>query len=110
MASYRLEWRKLLDSRRVRELMGGEPSKKVDGESRSEFERDHDRTIYSSPFRRLRDKAQVFPLEPNDSVRTRLLHSLEVSSVAEDLASQAIKDTIRDTNSEHLTDDELRNI
>lgn len=39
----------------------------------------------SAPFRRLQDKAQVFPLEPNDFVRTRLTHSLEVSSVARSL-------------------------
>jgi len=34
----------------------------------------------------MHDKAQVFPLEPNDSVRTRLTHSLEVSTVARDMA------------------------
>ena len=34
----------------------------------------------------MHDKAQVFPLEPNDSVRTRLIHSLEVSTVARDMA------------------------
>jgi dGTPase len=36
----------------------------------------------------------MFPLEPNDSVRTRLLHSLEVSSVAEDLAAQIVRDVV----------------
>src|SRR5439155_6331198 len=39
-----------------------------------------------TPVRRLQDKAQVFPLEPHDSVRTRLTHSLEVSNVARGLA------------------------
>ena len=53
---------------------------------RDEFERDLDRAVYSTPFRRLQDKTQVFPLEPNDSVRTRLTHSLEVSRVARGLA------------------------
>jgi dGTPase len=57
-----------------------------DGDHRSEFERDYDRIIFSSPVRRLQDKTQVFPLDPNDSVRTRLTHSLEVSSVARGLA------------------------
>lgn len=52
---------------------------------RTEFERDYDRTIFSTPVKRLQDKAQVFPLEPNDAVRTRLTHSLEVSSVARGL-------------------------
>lgn len=83
---------------------------KVEGELRSEFERDYGRTVYSTPFRRLRDKAQVFPLEPNDSVRTRLLHSLEVSSVAEDIATQAIKDVIGVDDSEKLSTDQLRDI
>ena len=55
---------------------------------RSEFERDFDRAVYSTPVRRLQDKAQVFPLDPHDAVRTRLTHSLEVSSVARGLAAR----------------------
>ena len=49
------------------------------------FDSDYARISMSAPFRRLQDKAQVFPLEPNDFVRTRLTHSLEVSSVARSL-------------------------
>ncbi|MBN1512071.1 MAG: dNTP triphosphohydrolase [Phycisphaerae bacterium] len=49
---------------------------------RTEFQRDYDRVVFSAPVRRLQDKAQVFPLEPNDAVRTRLTHSLEVSTLA----------------------------
>jgi dGTPase len=109
VSPYKLQWKRLLNPIRVRELRGGEPSVRVDGESRSEFERDYGRTVYSSPFRRLRDKAQVFPLEPNDSVRTRLLHSLEVSSVAEDIATQAVKEVIR-PDAEKLSGDQLRDI
>jgi dGTPase len=56
---------------------------------RSQFQRDYDRTLFSTPVRRLQDKAQVFPLEPNDSVRTRLTHSLEVSNLAQSLARRA---------------------
>ncbi|MBZ5542736.1 MAG: dNTP triphosphohydrolase [Acidobacteriia bacterium] len=48
---------------------------------RSEFQRDHDRIIFSSAFRRLQDKTQVFPLSRSDYTRNRLTHSLEVSSV-----------------------------
>lgn len=105
----RLDWKRLLTPTRVRELEGGQPSERVPGESRSEFERDYGRTVYSTPFRRLRDKAQVFPLEPNDSVRTRLLHSLEVSSVAEDIATQAVKEVVK-SNSQHLSDTDFRDI
>src|SRR5213594_1877052 len=48
---------------------------------RSEFQRDYDRIIFSSAFRRLQDKTQVFPLSTSDYTRNRLTHSLEVSSV-----------------------------
>ncbi len=54
-------------------------------DERSEFERDYDRIVYASPFRRLQDKAQVFPLEHNDFIRTRLTHSLEVSTLGRSL-------------------------
>ena len=83
-----------MNPKRLRSLFGGTKSRKASGDLRTEFERDYGRTVYSAPFRRLRDKAQVFPLEPNDFVRTRLLHSHEVSSVAEDLAAQCVRDVI----------------
>jgi dGTPase len=46
------------------------------------MERDYDRILFSAPTRRLADKTQVFPMEPNDYVRTRLTHSYEVSNLA----------------------------
>ena len=52
-----------------------------DSEARTDFQRDFDRIVFSSAFRRLQDKTQVFPLSQSDYVRTRLTHSLEVSSV-----------------------------
>src|SRR5579863_8304978 len=58
---------------------------------RTEFEDDLGRVVFSTPVRRLQDKTHVFPLEPHDSVRTRLTHSLEVSSVARDLSQAAIR-------------------
>lgn len=53
---------------------------------RSVFNQDFGRVLYSSAFRRLQDKTQVFPLGRNDYVRTRLTHSLEVSNVGRSLA------------------------
>jgi dGTPase len=79
-----MEWDKLLSDKRVRDFFK-EP-KPREKNNRTEFERDYDRAIFSTPVRRMHDKAQVFPLEPNDSVRTRLTHSLEVSTVARDMA------------------------
>lgn len=57
--------------------------------NRSEFERDHDRVVFASAFRRLKDKTQVFPLSPSDYTRTRLTHSLEASCVGRSLGSHA---------------------
>lgn len=53
--------------------------------SRSAYTIDSDRIIFSSAFRRLQDKTQVFPLSDNDYVHTRLTHSLEVASVGRSL-------------------------
>jgi len=79
-----MDWKTLLnkDRRRI-------STSQVD--HRDEFERDWDRAIFSTPVKRLQDKTQVFPLDPNDAVRTRLTHSLEVSSVARGLGIAAAK-------------------
>ena len=53
-----------------------------------EFYSDRSRIIYSSSFRRLQQKAQVFSLEPNASVRTRMTHSLEVADIGRTLANK----------------------
>lgn len=55
------------------------------GDERSDFERDWDRIIFSSPFRRLQNKTQVFPLPEEIFVHNRLTHSLEVASVGRSL-------------------------
>ena len=92
MPPEKMSWERLLDDTRIRKARDDSAdSIKAADESRSEFERDRDRTVYSNPVRRLIGKTQVFPLNPNDHVRTRLIHSLEVSTVAGGLASQAVK-------------------
>jgi hypothetical protein len=83
---YKMDWPQLLNDTRIRVLLNGDPSDKKPGELRTEFERDYGRTVFSTPVRRLQDKAQVFPLVTDDFVRTRLTHSIEVSSVARGLA------------------------
>ncbi|MBD8548294.1 hypothetical protein [Sphingomonas sp. CFBP 8760] len=42
---------------------------------RSVFQQDYDRLLFSSPVRRMSDKIQVWPMDANDGVRTRLTHS-----------------------------------
>ncbi len=55
---------------------------------RSDFQRDFDRLIFSSPFRRLQNKTQVFPLPGSIFVHNRLTHSLEVACVGRSLATE----------------------
>ena len=77
-----MEWGTLLSTRRSR------PGRNLSGRSsdlRSEFEKDYHRIIGSASFRRLQDKTQVFPLDQSDFIRTRLTHSLEVSSFGKSL-------------------------
>ncbi|QDY99778.1 dNTP triphosphohydrolase [Nitratireductor mangrovi] len=70
----------------------GERVEKTDDSTRNEFERDFDRILFSAPVRRLADKTQVFPLEKNDSVRTRLTHSHEVANLCRSLATQILRE------------------
>lgn len=55
--------------------------------SRSDFQRDYDRLVFSSPFRRLQNKTQVFPLPGSIFVHNRLTHSIEVACVGRSLAN-----------------------
>ena len=77
-----MNWNDLLCKERIRSFQKSTTS----GDFRTEFEKDYHRIIGSSSFRRLQDKTQVFPLDKSDYVRTRLTHSLEVSSFAKSLS------------------------
>lgn len=76
-----MNWQQLLSAKRL----GQEDY--IDGtkHERTEYQRDYDRLIFSSPFRRLQNKTQVFPLPGSIFVHNRLTHSLEVSSVGRSL-------------------------
>lgn len=78
-----MEWNRLLSTKRVRGGPGNRNDSRAD--LRSEFEKDYHRIIGSASFRRLQDKTQVFPLDKSDFIRTRLTHSLEVSSLGKSL-------------------------
>ena len=81
-----MDWKQLLSTRRIgQDTAGGDAV----AEPRTAFSRDYDRIIFSSAFRRLQDKTQVFPLAKSDYVRTRLTHSLEVASVGRSLGMLA---------------------
>jgi dGTPase len=75
-----MEWDRLLCSERLRNRpYEARPNRSI-------FVQDHDRIVFSTPFRRLANKTQVQPLYEHDHVHHRLIHSIEVSSVARSLA------------------------
>ncbi|HEY0898481.1 MAG TPA: deoxyguanosinetriphosphate triphosphohydrolase [Sphingobacteriaceae bacterium] len=77
-----MQWENLLSAKRW-----GSEDKIItsQADARSEFQRDYDRLIFSSPFRRLQNKTQVFPLPGSIFVHNRLTHSLEVATVGRSL-------------------------
>ncbi len=76
----RLDWNKLITSKRL-----GTNAPNLQADARNEFERDVDRIIFSSAFRRLQDKTQVFPIPKSDFIHSRLTHSIEVASIGRSL-------------------------
>ena len=80
-----MNWKQLLSTHRYGKEVD---SKEVDLEIiRTQFQRDYDRLIFSSAFRRLQNKTQVFPLPGSVFVHNRLTHSLEVASIGRSLGN-----------------------
>ncbi|MEN8167984.1 MAG: deoxyguanosinetriphosphate triphosphohydrolase, partial [Pseudomonadota bacterium] len=77
-----MNWQQLLSRKRL-----GSKDVPSDSGSRTDYQRDFDRIVFSSAFRRMQDKTQIFPLSKIDYVRTRLTHSLESSSVGRSLGT-----------------------
>ncbi len=68
--------------------------------NRTGFQRDFDRIVFSSSFRRLQSKTQVHPLPEADFIHTRLTHSIEASCVGRSLAVVATGNTEFESSSE----------
>ncbi|OOY19909.1 hypothetical protein BMI86_13220 [Thioclava sp. DLFJ5-1] len=107
-----MDWDCLLSEKRFADLLGREKPKDrplgpafAQGQFRLPQERDHDRILFSTPFRRMGDKTQVFPLESIESIRTRLTHSYEVANLARSLGLE-----IAHTLAEKLPKDASRSI
>lgn len=79
-----MNWNTLISTRRLGSLP---PTDESDLFNRTQFQRDYDRMIFSSPFRRMQNKTQVFPLPGSIFVHNRLTHSLEVASVGRTLGN-----------------------
>ncbi|HYG03345.1 MAG TPA: dNTP triphosphohydrolase [Chryseosolibacter sp.] len=98
-----MNWKSLLSPAR-----SGQSVKAIAEQTRSAFEQDFDRIIFSHPFRKLQDKTQVHPLPEHDFVHTRLTHSLEVSSVGRSLGrkvGEVILQRYPDLKSHHSSAD-----
>ena len=80
----KMNWNKLLSTKRLGMEDWASSNK---NEDRTQFQRDYDRIIFSSPFRRMQNKTQVFPLPEHIFVHNRLTHSLEVASVGRSLGN-----------------------
>lgn len=80
----KMQWAKLISDKRF----GLEQYHNPTPGARSDFQRDYDRLVFSSPFRRLQNKTQVFPLPGSIFVHNRLTHSMEVSCVGRSLANE----------------------
>lgn len=102
----KMQWQKLICDKRF----GLEDYHEVKPRGiRSDFRRDYDRLVFSSPFRRLQNKTQVFPLPGSIFVHNRLTHSMEVACVGKSMADE-ISDALRAKYAGEEWVDSLRNI
>ncbi|WP_319370233.1 dGTP triphosphohydrolase [uncultured Ilyobacter sp.] len=85
-----MSWEQLMKPTKFR------TGKDEEGVALSEFKQDYSKIIFSSSFRRLKNKTQIHPLDSNDFIRTRLIHSLEVSTIASEIGGVVESKLIRE--------------
>ncbi len=98
-----MSWQRLLSTKRL----GFENRSSDADQARTQYHRDYDRIIFSSPFRRLQNKTQVFPLPGSVFVHNRLTHSLEVASVGRSLGMILANQLIKEEEADYLDVSEL---
>lgn len=81
-----MKYEKIISEKRLRESTATREKNII-----IETESDKARIIFSAPFRRLQKKAQVFPLEQNAAVRSRLTHSLEVATIGRQISQKIVR-------------------
>ena len=99
-----MDWKDLLSKERLGR------TRPTNSDARSPYQRDYDRIVFSSAFRRLQDKTQVFPLAESDYVRTRLTHSLEASCVGRSLGTLVGDFAIKEGKLDGFTPQDFGNI
>lgn len=85
LMSQKMQWPRLINDKRFGLEDFHDPERRG---SRTDFRRDYDRLVFSSPFRRLQNKTQVFPLPGSIFVHNRLTHSMEVACVGKSMADE----------------------
>jgi len=86
-----MEWQSLLSAQKlIEEIQEPEEFKQYPINA---FEKDYNEIVSSVVFRRLQDKTQVFPLDRSDFIRTRLTHSIEVSTIARQMGIMISQNT-----------------
>lgn len=96
MNETKMNWDSLLSGVRLRDKKVKVRTEGNEFDLRNDFDDDYGRLIFSSAVRRLQDKAQVFPLDNSDFVRTRLTHSLEVSTIGRSIGVSVEENLIKD--------------
>jgi len=84
-----MNWEKLLSTKKFK-IESGQikdyiSANKEDSPTRTDYNQDHDRIVFSRSFRRLGRKTQVHPFSNNDHTHNRLIHSVEVGAVGRSL-------------------------
>lgn len=103
-----MEWKNLLSVRT--QANRDEEPKEWSNYPINDLEKDYKSIISSAAFRRLQDKTQVFPLDKSDFVRTRLTHSIEVSTIARQLGIMITQNKTNYLPSEFCENKEITNI
>ncbi|MCR5267074.1 MAG: deoxyguanosinetriphosphate triphosphohydrolase [Lachnospiraceae bacterium] len=103
-----MNWTKLMCADRPR--MHTSKQKPNPNDLRTEFEKDYHRILTSASFRRLQDKTQVFPLDQSDYIRTRLTHSLEVSSFGRSLGQNVGRRILQEKKASGFTAQNINDI
>ena len=93
-----MEWHKLFSNKRIGKTYSQYVGKE---EGRNNYQRDFDRMVFSTSFRRLQNKTQVIPFPQSDHTHNRLIHSLETSSVGRSIGMLVGTEIIKKTRS-HL--------